>query len=130
MTKLGLTCELKEALQVVVTNGSKIKSPGQCQNVPITMGNQLIHIDIYILTLNGVDAILGVNWLQKLGPILWDFKAKSMVFKQNGRVMELKGIECSHSTPTVQLQDVEMESPLDTTLNNLLIEFDVVFQEP
>jgi len=44
--------------------------------------------------------------------------------------MELKGIECSHSTPTVQLQAVEMESPLDTTLNNLLIEFDVVFQEP
>nr|TKS05754.1 hypothetical protein D5086_0000129700 [Populus alba] len=74
---------------VVVANGSKIKSPGQCPNVPIMMGNQLIHIDFYILKLNGVDAVLGVNWLQTLGPILWDFKAKSMIFKQNGRVMEL-----------------------------------------
>ena len=50
------------------------------------LGNQLIHIDFYIFTLNGVDAILGVNWLQTLGPILWDFKAKSMDFNQNGRV--------------------------------------------
>ena len=57
------------------------------------MGNQLIHIDFYILMLNGVDAVLGVNWLQTLGPILWDFKAKSMVFKQNGRVMELQGTD-------------------------------------
>jgi len=91
VTKLGLTCELKEGLQVVVVNGSKIKSPGQCQNVPITMGNQLIHIDIYILTLNGVDAILGVNWLQTLGPILWDFKAKSMVLKIEWKSYGIKG---------------------------------------
>ena len=59
VTKLGLTCEPKEGLQVVVANGSKIRSPGQCQNVPITMGNQLIHIDLYILKLNGVDAGFG-----------------------------------------------------------------------
>jgi hypothetical protein len=130
VTKLGLTCEPKEGLQVVVANGSKIRSPGQCQNVPIRMGNQLIHIDFYILKLNGVDVVLGVNWLQTLGLILWDFKAKSMVFKQNGRVMELHGTDSPHSTTTVQLQAAKMGSPFDTDLDNLLTEFDSIFQEP
>ena len=81
VTKLGLSCTLKKRLQVVVANGSKIKCPGQCLNAPILLGNQLIHIDFYIFTLYGVDIVLGVKWLQTLGPILWDFKAKSMVFK-------------------------------------------------
>ena len=34
-------------------------------------------IDFYILTLNGVDVVLGVNWLQMLSPILCDLKAKT-----------------------------------------------------
>jgi len=130
VTKLGLTCEPMKGLQVVVANGSKIRSPGQCPNVPVMMGNQLIHIDFYIFKLNEVDAVLGVNWLQTLGPILWDFKAKSMVFKQNGRVMELQGTDSPHSTPTIQLQAANMESPFDTDLDNLLTEFDAIFQEP
>ena len=91
VTKLGLNCTHQEGLQVLIANGSKIKSLGQCENVPISLGAQLIRFDFYILTLNGVDAVLGVNWLQTLGPILWDFKVNSMIFKQHGRVMELKG---------------------------------------
>ena len=79
--KLGLTCERTERLQVVVANDNKIKSPGQSWDVPIAMGNQLILIDFYILTLNGVDAVLGVNWLQMLSSILCDLKAKTKIFK-------------------------------------------------
>jgi hypothetical protein len=128
--KLGLTCEQTERLQVVVANDNKIKSPGQSRDVPIAMGNQLILIDFYILTLNRVDVVLGVNWLQMLSPILCDLKAKTMIFKQNGRVMELHGIESSHSTPIAQLQTTNIESQSDMELNRLLAEFDSVFQEP
>lgn len=108
--KLGLTCERTERLQVVVANDNKIKSPGQSRDVPIAMGNQLILIDFYILTLNGVDVVLGVNWLQMLSPILCNLKAKTMIFKQNGRVMELHGIESTHSTPIAQLHTTNIES--------------------
>jgi hypothetical protein len=57
----------------VVANDNKIKSPGQSRDVPIAMGNQLILIDFYILTLNRVDVVLGVNWLQivEILPIIW-----------------------------------------------------------
>ena len=71
--KLGLTCERTERLQVLVANDNKIKSPGQSRDVPIAMGNQLILIDFNILTLNRVDVVLGVNWLQivEILPIIW-----------------------------------------------------------
>jgi len=52
------------------------------------------------------------------------------MFKQNGRVMELKGTESPHPTPIAQLQAVEMESQSDMDLNKLLAEFDSLFQEP
>ncbi|KAB5529703.1 hypothetical protein DKX38_019784 [Salix brachista] len=116
----GLPCEPKAGLQVMVANGEKIRSPGQCLDVPVTMGNQLIHIDFYILNLTGIDAVLGVNWLQTLGPILWDFAAKTMVFKLNGRVMELQGTEVAHSPTPVMLQNAESASTLQTDLESLI----------
>ena len=130
MTELKLPCEPKAGLQVMVANGNKIRSPGQCLDVPVTMGNQLIHIDFYILNLTGIDAVLGVNWLQTLGPILWDFAAKTMVFKQNGRVMELQGTNMAHSPTPVLLHNAESASTLQTDLESLMCEFVVLFDEP
>ncbi|KAF9677931.1 hypothetical protein SADUNF_Sadunf08G0159200 [Salix dunnii] len=118
VTTLGLNCESKRGLQVMVANGNKVRSPGQCLNVPVTMGNQLINIDFFVLHLTGIDAVLGVNWLQTLGPILWDFRAKSMVFKQNGRVMELQGTNETHSITPVMLHVVELEATCDTDLQD------------
>ena len=40
------------------------------------MDNQLILIDFYILTFNGIDVILGVNELLTLGLILWISRQK------------------------------------------------------
>ncbi|KAB5541338.1 hypothetical protein DKX38_014312 [Salix brachista] len=129
VTTLGLTCEPKAGLQVMVANGNKIRSPGQCLHVPVMMGNQLIQIDFYVLQLTGIDAVLGVNWLQTLGPILWDFKAKTMVFKQHGRVMELQGADNENLRTPVLLTVAEL-APTETDLDLLLSEFEVVFQEP
>ncbi|KAF9662444.1 hypothetical protein SADUNF_Sadunf18G0053900 [Salix dunnii] len=122
VAKLGLNCTHQEGLQVVIANGSKIKSPGQCKNVPISLGTQLIQFDFYILTLNGIDAVLGVNWLQTLGPILWDFKVNSMIFKQHGRVLELKGADSSHTPPPVQLQVTTMAFQEEEVLNSATLQ--------
>jgi hypothetical protein len=63
---------------------------------------------------------------QMLSPILCDLKAKTMIFKQNGRVMELR----AHIPLQLQLQTTNIESQSDMELNRLLAEFDSVFQEP
>ncbi|KAB5548165.1 hypothetical protein DKX38_011571 [Salix brachista] len=132
VAKLGLNCTYQEGLQVVIANGSKIKSPGQCKDVKFSLGTQLIRFDFYILTLNGIDAVLGVNWLQTLGPILWDFKVNYMIFKQHGRVMELRGTDGTTPTspPPVQLQVTTLAIQEEVTLTALLSHFAAIFQEP
>ena len=37
--------------------------------------------------------MLGVQWLQTLGPIVWDFRALSMRFKWNQQQFKLEGIQ-------------------------------------
>ena len=38
------------------------------------------HVDFYLLELGGYDAILGTQWLQSLGPMVWDMSQLSMEF--------------------------------------------------
>jgi hypothetical protein len=46
---------------------------------------EAFHIDCYGLTLDSYDMLLGVQWLEALGPILWDFCHGTMAFVHNGR---------------------------------------------
>lgn len=36
------------------------------------MHDEVFHVDCYSLPLNGFDLVLGVQWLETLGPIVWD----------------------------------------------------------
>lgn len=44
------------------------------------------------MVLEGCDAILGAQWLQTLGPILWDLKSMTMKFKIDKGVVTLQEI--------------------------------------
>jgi hypothetical protein len=41
-------------------------------------------IDCYRLALGTYDMVLGIQWLESLGPILWDFRNRTMAFVWNG----------------------------------------------
>ncbi|RVW69141.1 Retrovirus-related Pol polyprotein from transposon 17.6 [Vitis vinifera] len=69
-----------EGLSVKVANGQAVRSEGSCAAVPLHMQGNLYTIDFYILTLGGCDIVLGVQWLQTLGPILWDFSRLQVEF--------------------------------------------------
>lgn len=40
---------------------------------------------MHLLTLEGCDVVLGVDWLGTLGPILWDFINLAMKFKHHNQ---------------------------------------------
>lgn len=48
-------------------------------------------MDLHVLSLCGVDIVLGVQWLKSLGPVLTDYNEFTMKFIHEGKLIELKG---------------------------------------
>jgi hypothetical protein len=48
---------------MISTPGGKITSNQMVRSVPIQLGNQIIKTDLILLSLEGIDVILGTNWM-------------------------------------------------------------------
>jgi len=79
-TRLGLQPTPRPGLSVAVANGERAPSGGVCPNTPITIGDETFNVDIFVIPLAGYELVLGWQWLRTLGPVLWDFKLKTMTF--------------------------------------------------
>jgi len=69
----------------MVANEDRLYSKGQCQNIFIEIQGIPVTSDFYLFSLGGYDVILGVHWLQTLGPTLWDFSKLTMEFCYQGK---------------------------------------------
>ncbi|XP_026383353.1 uncharacterized protein LOC113278833 [Papaver somniferum] len=69
------------ALKVTVGDGAQLQTKGSCFNIPIKLQNYTFSVDFHLLDISGCDAVLGIQWLHTLGPIIWDFNKLSMKFK-------------------------------------------------
>jgi hypothetical protein len=54
-------------------------------------GNTFV-ADFYILPLGGCDMVLGIHWLQKLGPIVWAFSTLTVEVSLLKKYILLKGL--------------------------------------
>jgi hypothetical protein len=71
-------------LRVTITNGDRVSSPGDCRDVSSTIDGEEFIIASYGLALGAYNMVLGVQWLESLVPILWDFGRHTMAFIHNG----------------------------------------------
>jgi len=60
--------------------------------VTIKLQGFSFQIDLFILLLAGCDMVLGIQWLQTLGPILWDFAELKIQFSFQSQKYVLQGI--------------------------------------
>ena len=60
--------------QVMVANGSTIKCSGKCHNIKLSMGEYVPNSQMIVIPMGGVDVVLGVQWLQSLGTIAFNFQ--------------------------------------------------------
>jgi hypothetical protein len=51
-----------------MANDECIHSLGYCKNLPITIGNEPFTLDCFGLVLGSYEMVLGVQWLESLGP--------------------------------------------------------------
>jgi hypothetical protein len=88
-----------------------------------SIGGESFSGDFFSLALAGYDVVLGTQWLASLGPILWDFGARTMSFWRGDHRVCWRG----HARPS----SLELRACTgDDLLPALLDTFAAVFAEP
>jgi hypothetical protein len=62
-TKIGLDLYPVSGVYMITTPGGRISSNQVCRSVPIQMGKNLMRTDLLLLDLEGMDVLLGMNWM-------------------------------------------------------------------
>ena len=78
--------------QVMVANGGTINFSRKCHNIKLTMGEYVFNIPMLFIPRGGVDVVLGVQWLQSLGTVAFNFQELFLKFFSEGKEVELWGI--------------------------------------
>ena len=83
--KLGLRGVTVEPFEVKVANGDKLKCEEVVRDVKMNVQGVRITTDLHVLTLVGLDVVLGNAWLKRLGKVIMDFDVMKMEFKLGGK---------------------------------------------
>ncbi|KAK0598691.1 hypothetical protein LWI29_037050 [Acer saccharum] len=83
--KIGLRGAAIESFDLKVANGEKLKCEEVVHEVKMNVQGVRIAADLYVLSLVGVDVVLGNAWLKSIGKVVTDFDAMTMEFKLGGR---------------------------------------------
>ncbi|XP_022879618.1 uncharacterized protein LOC111397108 [Olea europaea var. sylvestris] len=75
---------------ILVGNGESIACTERCPPLPIWIQQQSFLVNFHILPIRGADVVLGVQWLEQLGPVVMDYMALTMSFHWEGQQVELK----------------------------------------
>jgi len=89
-----LNCFLYRTLecQVMVASGGTINCSGKCHNIKLSIGEYVLNSPMLSIPMGGADVVLGVQWLQSLGTISFNFQEIFMIFSVDGKEVELRGI--------------------------------------
>jgi hypothetical protein len=112
--------------QVQVANGARLPCLGRLSAVQFGIQDHSFSDSFLVIPLEGFDAVLGVQWLQKLGDISWNFDSLQMYFFLEGGHVSLQGL--LHHGKSVQLRSLEVGH--DLRLQGILDTFKDLFQEP
>jgi hypothetical protein len=92
---LNLHTQSLPSFSVMVGNGEQLRCSGFYPNVPLLVDTHRFGISFYVLPIQGADIVLGVQWLQTLGPFVSDFTVPSMQFYHDGSLLTITGSNTS-----------------------------------
>ena len=70
--------------QVMIANGGTINCSGKCHNINIAMGEYVLNSPMIAIPMGGADVVLGVQWLQSLVTVDFNFHKLFMKFRWEG----------------------------------------------
>ncbi|XP_022008221.1 uncharacterized protein LOC110907566 [Helianthus annuus] len=78
-------------VQVTVADGNKVECVNLCKDFQWVMQGNWFTADMMVFDLDNYDIVLGIQWLETLNDIMWNFKNLTMKFNVAGQDFELKG---------------------------------------
>ncbi|CAA0265790.1 unnamed protein product [Arabidopsis thaliana] len=90
--RLNLKLTPMTPFSVRVADGHPLRCRGSYRHTAMLLGDASFTVDFYALQLSGLDVVLGVQWLESLGPILCNWKAHSLEFMWAERLVKLQGL--------------------------------------
>jgi hypothetical protein len=79
--RTGLRIEPRPRLTAAVANGERVSCPGVLRQALVIIDGMAFCVDLFVMPLAGYDVVLGTHWMATLGPIVWDFTARTMTFQ-------------------------------------------------
>ena len=76
----------------MIANGGTINCSGKCHNIKLSMGEYVLTSPMLSIPMGGANVVLGVQWLQSLGTIAFNFQELFIKFSTEGKEVELRGI--------------------------------------
>ena len=76
---------------IMVGNGEKIHCTHLSPTVIVSIQNHCFSIPFYLIPIEGVDVVLGRDWLRCLGPLQADFSTPQLSFHHQGTLITLVG---------------------------------------
>lgn len=79
-----MQCEVEEVspYKVCLADRKQLRSSVKCRNVKLSVEEEQFTIDALILPLYDYDLILGMQWLEPLEKVSWNFKNRTLSFMQ------------------------------------------------
>jgi hypothetical protein len=78
--------------QVMIADGGTINCSGKCNKINLTMGEYVMNSPMISIPMGGADVVLGIQWLQSLGTMAFNFQEIFMKFSLERKEIELRGI--------------------------------------
>jgi len=76
----------------MIVDGGTINCSGKCNKINLTMGEYVINSPMIAIPMGGADVVIGIQWLQSLGTMDFNFQELFMKFSLEGKEIELRGI--------------------------------------
>jgi hypothetical protein len=110
--KIGLDFRPTKGAYMIATPSGKIASNQICRNVPIQLGSNLVKTDLLLLDLEGMDILLGMDWMTRHRVSLdISFQAVEIDSPYQGTtifyLLQRKCINsCAYAVEAVKLEDI------------------------
>ncbi|GAU42093.1 hypothetical protein TSUD_134770 [Trifolium subterraneum] len=79
-------------------NGDHLHCTGLCKDTPLMVDQHHFTVSFYVLPIQGAYVVLGIQWLQTLGPFVSDFTVPSMQFYHNNKLLTITGSKPNNLT--------------------------------